>query len=136
MRWKFRAQTITSIWKVVSPFIVATACILTFGYLRGSITPSIIFPMIVVLPHIQQSVGLLSFVLLDYFGARLSSSRIDQFLKAPERDTILGPSTDGSVEFRKASVAWLADDIKALTSSSSPRDFSLQISVLNFRKGI
>ena len=70
LRGGFSATNIRSVWGVAAPFIVASSSIYTYAYLQGAITPSIIFSVIEVLPHLQGTLGFVPVVFLDYFGAR------------------------------------------------------------------
>ncbi|KAH8807261.1 ABC multidrug transporter [Xylogone sp. PMI_703] len=108
----YTATNIRSIWGVAAPFIVAAASIYTYAYLQGVITPSIVFPMIEVLPHLQGTLGFVPVVFQDYFGARVNATRMDTYLRAPEQKKFLGSSPSGRVIFKDASIAWPSDDME------------------------
>lgn len=111
LRRRFAAKRVRSIWAVIAPFIVALTSIFVYAYAQGDLAPSIIFPMIEVLLVLQSTMGFLPVVFLDYFGARLNASRIDDFLSRPEQKEILLPSPSGSIALRDATIAWPSDTI-------------------------
>jgi ABC-type multidrug transport system fused ATPase/permease subunit len=125
LSWNFTATNIRSVWGIAAPFLVATASICTFACLRGEITPSIIFPLIEVLPHLQQTLGFVPVVFQDYFGARLNANRMDEYIRRPEQDQILHPSPSGQVSFQDASIAWPSDEVDGKTSSGPSQRFTL-----------
>ncbi|KAJ5784827.1 uncharacterized protein N7503_010039 [Penicillium pulvis] len=106
LRETFIAINIRSVWKVASPFIVAAAAICSYAYTESSVSSSIIFTVIELLPHLQGTLGLLPVVFQDYFGARVNAQRMDVYLKEPELEKNLDPSPTGSVVFRDACIAW------------------------------
>jgi ABC-type multidrug transport system fused ATPase/permease subunit len=130
LSWSFATNNMKLVWGVTAPFIVAAASICTYSYIQRSLTPPIIFPMIEVLPQLQGSLGFLPFVLSHYFTAKLNASRIDEFLRRPEQQMILGPSPFGRVKFRNASIRWSSDELEDYISEekldSSPHRFSLR----------
>ncbi|KAH8696527.1 ABC multidrug transporter [Talaromyces proteolyticus] len=106
MDQNFKASNIKSVWGVTAPFLVAGAASFAYTRLHGGLKPSIIFPMIELLPHLQGTLGFAPFVFQDYFGARVNAKRMDRFLRRLEHKSALGASPDGSVTFRDASIAW------------------------------
>jgi ABC-type multidrug transport system fused ATPase/permease subunit len=112
LRWSITTSNIRSVWSVAAPFIVAAASICTYAYLERSISPSIIFPMIEVLPHLQGTLGALPLTFQDYFGARLNTSRMEGFLRRQEQKRTLRPSPSGIVSFQDASIAWPSDEVE------------------------
>jgi ABC-type multidrug transport system fused ATPase/permease subunit len=139
LRWMATANSIKWTWGVAAPFIVATASICTFAYLEGAITPSIIFPLIKVLPHLQETLGSVPDIFQDYFTARINSKRMDEFLRRPEQKKFLGPSPSGVVIFQDASIAWPSDEVEGESTQekqdNSPHRFSLHGIDLQFPVG-
>ncbi|KAJ5727734.1 P-loop containing nucleoside triphosphate hydrolase protein [Penicillium malachiteum] len=129
----FLATNIRSVWKVASPFIVATAAVFTYVYTENQMSSSIIFPMIELLPHLQGTLGFVPVVFQDYFAARANAKRMETFLRAPELQRTVDPSPTSSVSFRDASVAWPSDEAKKPDDSS--RRFILQDISLEFPVG-
>ncbi|KAI0126965.1 ABC multidrug transporter [Xylariales sp. AK1849] len=110
LRWSFTISTIRSVWGIAAPFLVAFSSLYTYAYLHGAITPSIIFPMIEVLPHLQGTLGFVPVVFQDYFGARSNASRMEEFLRRPEQRRILDPSPSGHISFQDAIITWPRDE--------------------------
>ena len=139
LRWSFTASNIRSVWGIAAPFIVAAASICTYVRLQGAITPSIMFPMIEMLPHLQGTVGFVPVVFQDYFGARSNASRMDEFLRRAEQKKILGPSPSGRISFQDASIAWPSDEVEGEASQekqiTSSHRFSLRGINLEFPVG-
>ncbi|KAJ6013734.1 P-loop containing nucleoside triphosphate hydrolase protein [Penicillium herquei] len=133
IRRAFIATNIRSVWKVASPFIVATAAVITYVYTEDQMSSSVIFPMIELLPHLQGTLGFVPVVFQDYFAARANSKRMETFLRAPELQRTVNPSPTGSVSFQDASFAWPSDEVKQPDSSS--RQFILEGVDLEFPVG-
>ncbi|KAI9745397.1 MAG: hypothetical protein M1818_000931 [Claussenomyces sp. TS43310] len=139
LRWSFTASSIRSVWGVAAPFAVAAASVCTYARLQGAITPSTIFPMIEVLPHLEGTLGFVPVVFQDYFGARSNASRIGEFLRRGEQERILGPSPSGNISFQNASIAWPSDNVEGEASlekqDTSSHRFSLHGINLEFPVG-
>jgi hypothetical protein len=112
LRMSYIISTIISAWKQTSPFIVTLATIWMYARVHGSLTSSIIFPLIEVLPMISDCLQHLPRVTLDYYSAKLNAARIDEFLNKPERKEIITSSLSGSVSFKDVSIAWPTDELK------------------------
>lgn len=133
------ARNIRSVWSVTAPFLVAAASVSSYVYRKRSLSPSIIFPLVQVLPHLQGTLGFLPVVFQDYFGARSNSKRMEEFLTRPEQKSILRPSPSGCISFKNVSMAWPSENSKNNTDpeelrSSSSR-FSLRDINLEFPAG-
>ncbi|KAF4634706.1 hypothetical protein G7Y89_g3391 [Cudoniella acicularis] len=129
LRWSFAISNMRSVWGVAAPFIVAAFSICTYAYFEGSVSPSVIFPMIEVLPHLQETLGFVPVVFQDYFGARSNAQRMDGFLKRPEQKQLLGPSPSGNVYFQDAAIAWPSDAIKGPTHEEKQPTLSHRFSL-------
>ncbi|KAJ5633754.1 P-loop containing nucleoside triphosphate hydrolase protein [Penicillium herquei] len=133
IRRAFVATNIRSVWKVASPFIVATAAVFTYVYTENQMSSSVIFPMIELLPHLQGTLGFVPVVFQDYFAARANAKRMEMFLRAPELQRNVDASPTSSVSFQDASFAWPSDEAKKPDDSS--RRFILQDVNLEFPVG-
>ncbi|KAJ5728886.1 P-loop containing nucleoside triphosphate hydrolase protein [Penicillium malachiteum] len=133
IRRAFIATNIRSVWKVASPFIVATAAVFTYVYTENQMSSSVIFPMIELLPHLQGTLGFVPVVFQDYFAARANAKRMETFLRAPELQKTVNPSPTDSVTFQDASFAWPSDEVKQ--PDGSARRFILQNISLKFPVG-
>ncbi|RAH51920.1 P-loop containing nucleoside triphosphate hydrolase protein [Aspergillus piperis CBS 112811] len=128
LRRVFVAKNVRSVWCVASPFIVAAASISMYAYTTSSISPSILFPMIELLPHLQSTLGFLPVVFNDYFEARSNGSRIENYLRRPEHKTVLTPSSSGHISFHNATISWPSDVLQQ-------HRFSLSHINVDFRAG-
>lgn len=104
--WTHRATTLRRVWGTTTPFLIATASISTYLYMGGQATPSIVFPMVTVLPQLQETMRQTPLVLLDYYVSITTSRRLDKYLASPEQENVLEPSPDGQVLFQDAAIAW------------------------------
>ncbi|PIG82762.1 ABC multidrug transporter [Aspergillus arachidicola] len=133
------ASNIRSVWSVASPFIIAATSVCTYAYTKGSMSPSTIFPMVELLPHLQGTLGFLPVVFHDYFSARSNARRMEDFLRRPEQDRILKPSPSGCVSFRNASVVWPSDEVRSEANEgkkdTSSHEFALRDMNLEFPAG-
>ncbi|KAJ5928883.1 hypothetical protein N7466_007839 [Penicillium verhagenii] len=137
MRKSFIAINIRSVWKVASPFTVAAASICSYAYTQSEVSPSIIFTIIELLPHIQGALGTVPLVVQDYLAARSNSRRMETFLKAPEMENILDESPTGCVAFQNAQIAWPSDQKQKHQEkqSSLPERFELHSLDVEFPRG-
>ena len=140
LRRTITAGIAKSIWSIAAPFVVAASCIYSYSLSSAAISPSTIFPLIEVLPHLQGSLGFVPVVFMDYFKARTNAGRMDEFLRGPEQERILSSSPDGSISFHEASFAWPSDSVKNMSNIeegdvSSSHRFSLRGINLNFPVG-
>ncbi|KAF5855313.1 hypothetical protein ETB97_009447 [Aspergillus alliaceus] len=118
MRKTFMASSIRLVWKLTAPLLVAAASVCTFTS-SASISPSIIFPMIELLPHLQGTLGVIPVVIQDLLDARSNARRMEEYLRKPEQNKILDPSRSGRVLFCNASVAWPRDEAQDKITLSS-----------------
>ena len=123
------AKNMRAIWDIAAPYTVATACVYTYVHIHGSISSSIVFPMMAVLPQLEETVGFVPFVLLHYFGARTNARRMDDYLASGDQEPILTP-TSGDVTLDGVSVAWQSDN-----GEKAPSSFALEGLNLAFPAG-
>ncbi|OGM47565.1 hypothetical protein ABOM_004175 [Aspergillus bombycis] len=126
------ASTVRSVWKLAAPLLVAAVSGRTFTF-SASISPSIIFPMIELLPHLQGSLGTIPMVIQDLLDARSNAYRMEEYLRRPEQSRIIDPSPPGQVVFRNASITWSTDEV--LDKVTSPPQFYLRNINLKFPVG-
>jgi ABC-type multidrug transport system fused ATPase/permease subunit len=131
----FNAGNFKSAWGVAAPFIVAGASSFAYMCLHGALAPSIIFPMIELLPHLEGTLGFAPFVLQDYFGARSNASRMEYYLRKKEHKNILDGSPSGRVLFQDASVTWPSATEPDSNDDASSHRFSLHGLKLDFPVG-
>ncbi|KAB8276949.1 P-loop containing nucleoside triphosphate hydrolase protein [Aspergillus minisclerotigenes] len=132
LRSTFMASTVRSVWKLTAPLLVAAASVCTFGS-SASISPSIIFPMIELLPHLQGTLGTIPTVIQDLLDARSNAHRMDEYLRRPEQNRVIDPSPSGQVVFRNASITWPTEEL--VDKGTSPQLFCLRNINLKFPVG-
>ncbi|KAE8380230.1 P-loop containing nucleoside triphosphate hydrolase protein [Aspergillus bertholletiae] len=123
--------TVRSVWKLTAPLLVAAASVCTFSS-SASISPSIIFPMIELLPHLQGTLGTIPMVIQDLLDALSNAHRMEEYLRRPELDRIIDHSPSGQVVFRNASITWPTDEVldnATLSQSFCVRNISLKFPV-------
>lgn len=131
LRKTFLAHNIRAIWKVASPLLVAALSIFTYAVMMGEVTPSIIFPMIELLPHLQGTLGTLPLVVQDYLSARSNAHRMDVFLRRPDQEQFLKPSSSGCVVFKNASFTWPSHQDKSDSFADNSKGVSHLFSLRN-----
>lgn len=136
IRQKFTASNVKAVWGVAAPYIVAGASSFAYICLHGALAPSIIFPMIELLPHLQGTLGFAPFVFQDYLSARSNAARMETYLRKREHRNELRASPSGRVAFSDASVVWPSTAEKQDSNDkSSPTRFSLNRLNLEFPVG-
>ncbi|OKL62783.1 hypothetical protein UA08_01523 [Talaromyces atroroseus] len=135
IRRNFTAGNVKSAWGVAAPFIVAGASSFAYMCLHGALAPSIIFPMIELLPHLEGTLGFAPFVLQDYFGARSNADRMEYYLRKKEHKNVLDGSPSGGVIFRNASVTWPSAAESDNNDDTPSHHFSLHGLSLEFPVG-
>lgn len=129
LRESFIASTVRSVWKLTAPLLVAAASVCTFAYSTTSISPSIIFPMIELLPHLQGTLGVIPMVFQDLFDARSNAHRMEEYLRRPEQKKTVDPSPSGQIVFRNASIVWPTDEVQDQANVTSHRFFLHDLNV-------
>lgn len=135
------ATTLRRVWGTTTPFLIATASISTYLYMGGHATPSIVFPMVTVLPQLQETLRQTPLVLLDYYVSITTSRRLDRYLASPEQENVLEPSPDGQVLFQNATISWPSNETRQSGVTSGKPDvaaaqrFSLHDLNLTFPTG-
>lgn len=134
LRKSLIVSTIQSVWKLTAPLLVAAASVCTFAYSTKSISPSIIFPMINLLPNLQGTLGVIPMVFQDLFDARSNAHRMEEYLRRPEQNRTVDSSPCGQVVFRNASITWPTDEVQDQTKVT-PRQFFLRDLNITFPSG-
>ncbi|KAM3485941.1 hypothetical protein MY8738_000961 [Beauveria namnaoensis] len=130
LSWSRTAVTIRGIWDTAGPFLVVIAALCAYMYTGGSITPSIVFPMMNVLYQLQDTLSFVPTALNDYFHSIDTSGRIDKYLASAEQPLLVEPSPSGNIIFEDVTIAWPSDHINEvgddLESKTEPARFLLQ----------
>ena len=95
-----------SIW-ILGPVMLSAVSLAVYSVLNGGLSASVAFTSITIMGSMEVSLAVLPEVIADALEAWVSVKRIDDYLKAPERDPYIIPSED--LDFENASIAWPSD---------------------------
>lgn len=97
---------LVSIW-ILGPVMLSAVSLAVYSVLNGGLSASVAFTAITVMGSMEVSLAVLPEVIADSLEAWVSIKRIDEYLKAPERDHYIIPSD--TIVFEDASIAWPSD---------------------------
>lgn len=132
------SDTLRATWSAASPLITATVTVSTYFFMGGDVTPSVIFPLISVLPMLQSSLSVFPELWLNYDASVTAAAHIDQYLSSPEQNKSLKPSKPSKVSFLDATFSWPSDHacaVKEAQPRSTQERFSLHDVTLDFPVG-
>ena len=95
-----------SIW-IIGPVMLSAVSLAVYSVLSGGLSASVAFTSITVMGSMESSLAVLPELIADALEAWVSIKRIDQYLKAPERDHYIVSSD--TISFEDASIAWPSD---------------------------
>ena len=95
-----------SIW-ILGPVMLSAVSLTVYSLLNGSLSASVAFTSITVMGSMEVSLAVLPEVIADALEAWVSVKRIDEYLKAPEKDPYIISSD--AIGFEDASIAWPSD---------------------------
>ena len=95
-----------SIW-ILGPVMLSAVSLAVYSVLNGGLSASVAFTSITVMGSMEVSLAVLPEVIADALEAWVSVKRIDEYLKAPERDPYIIASK--AIDFENASIAWPSD---------------------------
>ena len=99
-------SVLIGIW-ILGPVMLGAVSLTVFAILNGSLSPSVAFTTLTVMGSMEASLAVLPELISDGLEALVSINRIDEYLRAPEREDYI--TTGLSIAFDKASVAWPSD---------------------------
>lgn len=94
------------IW-ILGPVMLSAVSLAVYSVLNGSLSASVAFTSITVMGSMESALAALPEATADALDAWVSIKRIDEYLKAPERDSYVVPSD--AIGFEDASIAWPSD---------------------------
>ena len=108
IQWRvFCLDTILlSIW-ILGPVMLSAVTLAVYSVLNGGLSASVAFTSITIMGSMEVSLAVLPEVIADALEAWVSVKRIDEYLKAPERDPYI--ITSKVIGFEDASIAWPSD---------------------------
>ena len=95
-----------SIW-ILGPVMLSAVSLTVYSLLNGSLSASVAFTSITVMGSMEVSLAVLPEVIADALEAWVSVKRIDEYLKAPEKDPYIIASD--AIGYEDASIAWPSD---------------------------
>ena len=95
-----------SIW-ILGPVMLSAVSLTVYSLLNGSLSASVAFTSITIMGSMEVSLAALPEVIADALEAWVSVKRIDEYLKAPEKDPYIIASD--AIGFKDASIAWPSD---------------------------
>ncbi|KAL2038338.1 hypothetical protein N7G274_008987 [Stereocaulon virgatum] len=120
-----------SVW-IFGPLMLSAVSLGVYAILQGSLTASVAFTTLSVMANMEFGLAILPEAISEGLEAWISVKRIDNYLKAAERDTYITPGT--AVSFEDVSVAWPADSqeedparfiLRDINISFPPQELSL-----------
>ena len=127
-QWRvFRFDTgLITLW-ILGPVLLSAVTLTVYALLHGNLSPSIAFTTIAVLGQIEITLAVIPELTTDLIDAWVSLNRIEEYLKAPEKEDFIRPSD--SIMFDNASIAWPSD-----SEESDPDRFVLRDINVKFPK--
>ena len=107
-----------SIW-ILGPVMLSAVSLAVYSVLNGGLSASVAFTSITVMGSMEVSLAVLPELIADSLEAWVSVNRIDEYLKAPERDPYIIASE--VIDFENASIAWPSD-----SQEEDPERFALK----------
>lgn len=95
-----------AIW-ILGPVLLSAISLAVYSVLTSDLSPSVAFTSITVMASMESALAALPEIIANALEAWVSVKRIDNYLKAPERDPYMIPSD--TIYFEDASVAWPSD---------------------------
>lgn len=103
--WKSRLDDIyMSIASEFTPVIMTALSLATYSWIHGNLLPSIAFTSISLFIRLEDLVSSIPFLLVSAINAKVSSDRIQNFLRLPEKPDVTFPGD--SISFHNAAVSF------------------------------
>ena len=87
--------------------MLSAVSLAVYSILNGGLSASVAFTSITVMGSMEGSLAIFPEVIADSLESWVSTKRIDEYLKAPERDPYITSSE--AIDFEDASIAWPSD---------------------------
>lgn len=115
-----------AIW-ILGPVMLSAVSLTVYSLLNGSLSASVAFTSITVMGSMELSLAVLPEVIADALEAWVSVKRIDEYLKAPEKDPYIISSD--AIGFEDALIAWPSDSQEADPDRFALKDINLQFPI-------
>lgn len=108
---------------IATPTIFAAIVLSTVSILDGILTPSIAFTSLAIFQRLELTLSLVPELATDFFNARVSFGRIEEYLNSPEQ--VDATVHADAIYFEGASIAWPCSDEKKGSRGFELRDLDL-----------
>jgi len=126
-QWRvFCVNTVLIMIWILGPVMLSAVGLAVYAWLRGDLGPAVAFTTITIFSQIETTLAVIPEVVTEGLEAWVSLKRIDNFLKAPEKDDYLYRASQ--ITFWNASIAWPSDN-------PEPDRFVLRDINIRFPKG-
>lgn len=115
-----------AIW-ILGPVMLSAVSLTVYSLLNGSLSASVAFTSITVMGSMEVSLAVLPEVIADALEAWVSVKRIDEYLKAPEKDPYIISSD--AIGFEDALIAWPSDSQEADPDHFALKDINVQFPI-------
>lgn len=115
-----------AIW-ILGPVMLSAVSLTVYSLLKGSLSASVAFTSITVMGSMELSLAVLPEVIADALEAWVSVKRIDEYLKAPEKDPYIISSD--AIGFEDALIAWPSDSQEADPDRFALKDINVQFPI-------
>lgn len=126
MQWRvfWLDSCIISFW-IIMPVMLGAVSLTVHAYLHGILSASVAFTSVSVFSQLELSMAVVPELISDAIEAFVSARRIEEYLNAPENETITTPGA--YISFEDATLSWPTDDF-----DGGKDDFMLQNLSLSF----
>jgi ABC-type multidrug transport system fused ATPase/permease subunit len=138
-QWQvFKFDTILiAIW-IAGPVLLAAVALATYAIIHKTLSPSIAFTTVSVFEALEMTLAVIPELITQYLDAKISATRIEKYLDSAEREQSI--TAGSTISFRKATVAWPAEDNGTDEDRFRLRDLELEfptneLSVVSGRTG-
>ena len=122
--WSSRVDNIyMTIGSEFSPIVLTSLSLATYSYVHGSLMSSVAFTAISLFRQLEGIVAHIPYLMVAAITAKVSSDRIDKFLRSPERGENTHPGE--AVSFHNASVSFPSDAPDSSTDRFTLRNLNL-----------
>lgn len=124
MLWKTRINNLyMSVASEFTPIVLTALSLATYSYIHGNLLPSVAFTAISLFLQLEGLVSHIPFLMVAAINAKVSSDRIEKFLRSPEKAENTHPGE--SVSFYNVSVTFPHDSEDVSEDRFTLRDLNL-----------
>ena len=105
--WVFCLDSVLIFCWILGPILLSAVALAVYATIYGDLSASVAFTSITVFSALEFSLSVVPEFTADGLEAWVSAARIEEYLKAPERETYT--TADEVIAFEGASIAWPSD---------------------------